>query len=94
MDNFEPTSNDQAERDQKPDDPPRNKVTVSLNGEPKDIPRGSHTTKEIKRLLGVDPAHDLDIVEDGTFRTLKDNERLVVKAGMEFISHVRDGAAS
>ena len=72
----------------------RDEITVELNGVPKTIHRGSYTTEELKRVLGVDPSLDLDVFEGGKFVTLADGQRIVVREGMVFISHVRQGSSS
>jgi len=72
----------------------QNTVTVTLNQERREVHRGSYTTAELKAALNVDLSLDLDVVEDGTFRTLGDGDRLVVREGMVFISHVRQGGSA
>jgi hypothetical protein len=69
-------------------------VTVELNGAPRTIHRGSYTTQELKQALGVDQSLELDLFEGGKFVELPDGKRTVVREGMVFISHVRQGGSS
>lgn len=78
--------------------PPANQgkdlVTVTINGNAKQIHRGSDTVTELKVLLGVDAAQELDAVIGGEFKPLEDTQRLTIKGGEIFISHARRGGSS
>lgn len=69
-------------------------VTVSVDGESREVHRGSYKTAELKAALSVDASFDLDIVEGGIFRTLKDDDRTVAREGLVFVSHARQGGSS
>jgi len=69
-------------------------VTVSINGTSKQIHRGNHTITELKALLGVDPAQELDDVVHGEFEPLDDNGDITIKGGEIFVSHARRGGSS
>ena len=69
-------------------------VEVSLNGETVKIAKGKYTLPELKDALGVDQHCDIDIIEDGVFRTIKADEIVKIKEGMEFISRQCAGGAS
>src|SRR5258708_30350686 len=70
-------------------------VEVFIDGHGKRIPRGTYTTAELKKALGVDASLDLDVIDEhGAFRTLTDTDHPVVKQGEKFISHVKKGASS
>lgn len=69
-------------------------VTVTINGQPKTIHKGDYTTQQLKQLLGVEPSLELELFEDGKFVPLADGQRLVVREGMVFVSHVRQGGSS
>ena len=63
--------------------------------ETKQIPPGTYSTAELKKLLGVDPSLDLDVInEHGAFRTLTDADHTKVKEHERFISHVKKGGSS
>jgi hypothetical protein len=72
----------------------RDDVAVTINGQPKSIHRGDYTTQQLKQVLGVDPSLDLELFEQGKFVTLVDGQRIVVREGMVFVSHVRQGGSS
>ena len=72
----------------------RDDVTVTINGQPKTLERGDYTTQRLKQVLGVDESLDLELFEGGTFVTLADGQRIVVREGMVFVSHVRQGGSS
>lgn len=69
-------------------------VEVSLNGETVKIVKGKYTLPELKDALRVDQHCDIDIIEDGVFRTIKADEIVKIKEGMEFISRQCAGGAS
>ena len=69
-------------------------VTVEINGAPATIHRGSYTTQDLKLALGVDASLELDLFEAAKFVPLVDGQRTVVREGMIFISHVRQGSSA
>ena len=69
-------------------------VEVSLNSESVKIVKGKYTLPDLKVALGVDQHCDIDIIEDGVFRTINDDEIVKIKEGMEFISRQCAGGAS
>ena len=69
-------------------------VTVTVDGKPHTVRPGRYIVKDFKRLVGVDPAYQLDEVIDGQFKELKDDAKIHIKGGEVFVSHVRGGAAS
>lgn len=63
--------------------------------ETKHIAPGTYSTPELKKLLGVDPSLDLDVIDEhGAFRTLTDADHTKVKEHERFISHVKKGGSS
>jgi hypothetical protein len=72
----------------------KDEVSVSIDGVTKSIHRGSYTTEDLKTALGVAAQRELDIIEDGVFRTLAPGSRITVKEGMEFISRQPAGGSS
>lgn len=69
-------------------------VEVSLNGETVKIVKGKYTLPELKDALGVEPHCDIDTIENGVFRTIKADEIVKIKEGMEFVSRQCAGGAS
>jgi hypothetical protein len=69
-------------------------VTVTIDNQPKQIHRGSHTVAELKVLLGVDPSRVLEQVVGGEFKPLSDDQRITIKGGEIFVSHVPHGGSS
>jgi hypothetical protein len=71
-----------------------NLVVVTIDGKPKHIERGEYVVSELKKLLDVDASRALDEVIHGEFKPLDDSERIHIKGGEVFVSHVRDGGSS
>lgn len=71
-----------------------NEVTISLDGVPLQIQRGNYVVAELKRLLKVDLCRELDEVVCGEFRPLGDSNKVHIKGGESFVSHVRCGGSS
>ena len=71
-----------------------NLVVVTIDGKPKHIERGEYVVSELKKLLDVDASRALDEVIHGEFTPLDDSERIHIKGGEVFVSHVRDGGSS
>lgn len=69
-------------------------VTVTINGAAKQIHRGNHTVTELKALLGVDTAQELDEVLHGEFQPLDEGGRITIKGNELFVSHARRGGSS
>lgn len=69
-------------------------VTVKVNGVDKTVHRGSYIVAEFKEKVGVDASQELDIVVDGQFKPLRDDERIVIKGHEMFVSHGRGGGSS
>lgn len=69
-------------------------VTVTINGAPMDIKRGSHAVSELKDLL-AEP-QDLALCQDtdGTLAPLADDARVTIKGGEAFFSGARGGGCS
>lgn len=69
-------------------------VTVTINGNPKQIHRGNYIVSQLKSVLGVDASQALDEVIGGEFKPLEDNEHITIKGGEVFVSHARHGGSS
>lgn len=77
-----------------PVNPGKELVTVTINGNPKEIHRGSYVVAALKTVLGVDASQALDEVIHGEFKPLDDNQRITIKGGEIFVSHARHGGSS
>lgn len=70
-------------------------VTVFIDTVEKKIPRGTYTTEELIKVLGVQPGYLLNVVDAaGQLETLKPGQHLRVKEGMKFFSQVPCGGSS
>lgn len=70
-------------------------VTIKLDGNSVQIPKGTYRISDLKAKLGVPADYEFELVEkDGEFQPLNDNAELEIKKPMIFISHVRCGASS
>lgn len=71
-----------------------NFASVMIDQVPKAIRRGSYDLDELKSALGVAPGRELDIIENGTIRSLSSSDKIAIKDGMEFVSRQPAGGAS
>jgi hypothetical protein len=70
-------------------------ITVFFDNEPREIPRGTYTTEELKKLFGVHGGYVLEYINhEGQLTPLKLGEKLRVKEGMKFFEQVPCGASS
>jgi len=69
-------------------------VTITVNGVPRQIHRGSYTVAKLKEKLGIDASEELDQVVDGQFKPLADDGHIVIKGHEIFVSHKRGGGSS
>jgi hypothetical protein len=69
-------------------------VTITVNGEPKQIHRGSYTGAKLKETLGICASDELDQVVDGQFKPVADDDHVVIKGHEVFVSHKRSGGSS
>ena len=69
-------------------------VTVTVDTKQKTVHRGSWIVAEFKKEVGVDPTRELDEVIDGEFKPLSDKDRITIKGGEIFVSHVPAGGSS
>ena len=72
----------------------KRQVTVKIDGNEVTIDAGHYLVTDLKTRLGVPSEYELEIVEDGQFRPLGDQDRIKVEDHDEFVSHVRCGASS
>ena len=92
---LEDVTTEQIEKDIKDGDQKKGKlVTVTVDTKPHTVRKGRYLVSDFKRLVGVDPTYQLDEVVNGQFVELKDTEKMSIKGGEIFVSHVRGGAAS
>jgi hypothetical protein len=69
-------------------------VTITLDGNQREIPGGRYTVKELKNKLGIDPSYELEVVIDRRLTPIDDCEFVEVHGCEIFLSHPRCGASS
>lgn len=69
-------------------------VDVWIGRESKSIHRGSHPVADLKALLDVPEAKELDQFVDGELVPLADDGRVTIKGGEHFVAHERRGRFS
>lgn len=70
-------------------------IDVWLDGEKKQIARGTYTTEELIEVLGVAAGYLLNVIApDGQLVALQPSQTLRVREGMKFISQVPGGGSS
>ena len=61
-------------------------VTVFFENKPREIPRGTYTTEQLKHLFGVQEGYVLEFInEEGQLTPLKPGAKLRVKEGHEVL---------
>ena len=69
-------------------------VTVTVDGQPKQVRPGRYKVSLFKKAVGVDPSYELDELVNGKLVALPDDGHIKVKGGETFVSHVRGGSSS
>lgn len=70
-------------------------VIVFFENEPREIPRGTYTTEDLKGLFRVQEGYVLEVInEEGQLTPLKPGAKLRVKQGMKFFEQVPCGGSS
>jgi hypothetical protein len=70
-------------------------VRVFFENVPREIPRGTYTTEQLKDLFKVQAGYVLEVInEEGQLTPLKPGEKLRVKEGMKFFEQVPCGGSS
>jgi hypothetical protein len=72
----------------------KREVQVTVDNVKHEVQRGDYVVSEFKKLVGVDPARELDEIIKGELKPLDDNARIVIKGGEVFVSHVRTGGSA
>ncbi|KRA84080.1 multiubiquitin domain-containing protein [Altererythrobacter sp. Root672] len=100
-DGFEPVEDDETvsftlagteefRLEQRPDT-----VTVTYREDPFELERRVWTTEELMQVFGVPAGYKLDLIRpDGEFKELKPGQKIKVREGMAFTSHVPAGQSS
>jgi hypothetical protein len=70
------------------------KVRILINGNTFDVFPGEHFVAELKELAHIPKDEILCLVEGGQLRPLNDHEKIDVRAGEKFVSHVPSGQSS
>jgi len=70
-------------------------VTVFFENKPVEIPRGTYTTEQLKKLFNVQEGYVLEYInEEGQLTPLKPGAKLRVREGMKFFEQVPCGGSS
>jgi hypothetical protein len=69
-------------------------VTISLDGQERQVQESVYKVPELKIVLGVPPDYELDEVIHGEFKPLNDERSVHIKGGEVLISHVRQGSSA
>lgn len=77
-----------------PPHPEPNQVLVTLNRNSVTIRRGQYTGAELKAALGVPVDHELDLVVNGEFKPIANEDKFHVRGGEVFVSQVGQGQSS
>ena len=87
----QPAATQQVQPEAKPD---KHLVTVSVDGQAKEVARGKYIVSEFKPIVGAPADYELDQVVDGEFKPLADDATVHIKGDEVFVSHVRRGGSS
>lgn len=91
MKEIEELKSEDKDKGGKPD---HKTVTVTVDGNTKNIERGNYDLTEFKSLVGVAVDKDLDELVDGKFEQVDESKKLHIKGGEIFVSHVKTGSSS
>jgi len=69
-------------------------VTVTVDTQTKTVHRGSWVVSDFMKEVDVGADRALDEVVGGEFKPLDDEQRITIKGGEVFVSHVRQGGSS
>lgn len=69
-------------------------VTITINGDPYEIPPGDHSVAEIRSVGHVPADEILNIFENDEFQPLQENQHIKIKGGEKFASGIPSGGAS
>lgn len=72
----------------------KGRVTVTVDSKPHQVHRGEYLVSTFKELVKVASDRALDEVVDGHFKPLNDTDRIHIRGGEVFVSHVRTGGSS
>jgi len=69
-------------------------VTFNLDGKDREIEKGKYLVSDLKQRFGIAQDYELDLVVNGSFEPLKNDESLKIHGGEVLVSHVRGGGSS
>jgi hypothetical protein len=69
-------------------------VSVTIDGNQRNIERGSYQVSALKERLGVPADYELEEVKNGELKPLQDHQHTAIQGGEVFVSHVRRGGAA
>ena len=77
----------------KPDED-KHLVIFNLDGKDREIEKGKYLVGDLKQRFGIPQDYELDLVVNGTFEPLKNDESVKIHGGEVLVSHVRGGGSS
>ena len=69
-------------------------VTITVDSVEHEVHRGSILVSKLKEEVGIDPSMVLSIFNGAEFMDLSDTDRVTIKGGEVFASHVPKGSSS
>jgi len=69
-------------------------VEITVNSKEREIEKGSYLVSFLKEQWDIPAEHELNLIKDGQFHALSNDETIKVHDGDEFSSQVKSGGAS
>jgi hypothetical protein len=91
---MEHQSAEQSEKTGARPEPEKGTVVVTVDKKQHRVRPGEYLVSKFKELVGVAADRALDEVIDGHFKPLNDTDRIHIRGGETFVSHVRTGGSS
>jgi hypothetical protein len=84
----------QVETEQHSEHEKKHLVSITIDGKTFEVQRGQISVVALKQLAGVPAGYELEEVRHGKLVPLKDDAKVEIEGGEQFVSHPRDGASS
>jgi hypothetical protein len=84
----------QVEAEQYSEHEKKHLVPITIDGKIFEVCRGEISVVALKQLAGIPAGYELEEVKHGKLVPLKDDAKVEIKGGEQFVSHPRDGASS
>jgi hypothetical protein len=82
------------EKDNKPEEPGKSFVEISIDGKTKSIHRGNRPVSEIRNLGEVPQEFEIDQLINNQYKPLDDNDSVTIKGDEVFVRMPRSGGFS